>query len=107
MYLEHGQGMSIAQQTTNGVWRNTTGEGDKLRGVGGSFNNSSGFTALLAGNRNTAGAFNSREALGSWWSSSETSTTDALRRALINSQASVNRSSFNKATGFSVRCLKD
>ena len=107
MYLEHGQGMSIAQQTTNGVWRNTTGEGDKLRGVGGSFNNSSGFTALLAGRRITSGSFNFGGSFGFWWSSSETSTTAAQRRFLDSSQAGVSRMSDNKGHGFSVRCLKD
>lgn len=107
MYLEHGQGMAIAQQTTNNTWRNTTGEGNKLRGVGGSWNNSSGFTALLAGDRFTNGTFNSRGSLGNWWSSSETGTASAQGRRLASSGAGVYRGSFNRALGFSVRCLKD
>ena len=63
--------------------------------------------ALLAGNRNTNGTFNNRGSNGNWWSSSETSTTNAQRRNLNSSQAGVNRNSNNKANGFSVRCLKD
>ena len=63
--------------------------------------------ALLAGNRNTNGTFNNRGSNGNWWSSSETSTTNAHRRNLNSSQAGVNRNSNNKANGFSVRCLKD
>ncbi len=107
MYLEHGQGMAIAQQTTNNTWRNTTGEGNKLRAVGGSWNNSSGFTALLTGRREINGSFNNRSAQGVWWSSSETSSTGAHRRTLENSQAGVFRQQVSKANGFSVRCLKD
>ncbi len=63
--------------------------------------------ALLAGNRNTNGTFNNRGSNGNWWSSSETSATNAQRRNLNSSQAGVNRNSNNKANGFSVRCLKD
>ncbi len=107
MYLEHGQGMAIGQQTTDNAWRNTTGEGNKLRGVGDSWNNSSGFTALLAGSRNTNGTFSNRGSNGVWWSSSEASPTDAQGRALRSSQAGVDRGSRSKARGFFVRCLKD
>tara|TARA_B110000093_G_C12810015_1_gene342433 strand:+ start:131 stop:493 length:363 start_codon:yes stop_codon:yes gene_type:complete len=63
--------------------------------------------ALLAGNRNTNGTFNNRGTNGNWWSSSETSATNAQNRNLNSSQAGVNRNSNNKANGFSVRCLKD
>ncbi len=111
MYLEHGQGMAIAQQNTNNAWRSTTGEGNKLRAVGGSgatqWTNTSGFAALLAGDRFTSGTFNSRGSGGNWWSSSETSATFAQRRYLVSSQAGVSRTSPNKANGYSVRCLKD
>ncbi|PTM02816.1 MAG: hypothetical protein DA405_12200 [Bacteroidetes bacterium] len=107
MYLEHGQGMSIAQQTINIAWRNTTGEGDKLRAEGGSWNNSSGFTALLAGYRFTDGTFYVNGTGGYWWSSSESATTIAHFRSFFSTQAGVYRGDGDKAHGFSVRCLKD
>jgi uncharacterized protein (TIGR02145 family) len=107
MYLEHGQGMIISSQITNSEWRSTTGEGNKLRSVGTGATNTSGFTALLAGYRNTDGAFYVRGSYGYWWSSSEAGATNAQHRALGSGQAGVLRSSLNKAFGFSVRCLKD
>jgi uncharacterized protein (TIGR02145 family) len=107
MYLEHGQGMTIAQQTISTNWRSTTGEGNKLRSAGTGATNSSGFTALLAGYRYTNGTFGNRGANGGWWSSSETSATSAQYRDLGSGQTGVYRNSNNKAYGVSVRCLKD
>jgi len=106
MFLEHGQGMSIVEQNKNNNWRNTTGEGHKLRGVGLSFTNSSGFTALLAGFRDEP-PFSSRGTYGFWWSSSVINSTLARGRSLNGGQAGVDRASCDKALGFSVRCLKD
>ena len=108
MYLEHGQGMVITGgQNTNNAWRSTTDEGNKLRSVGTGATNSSGFTALLAGYRNANGTFLNRGTNGYWWSSSEASATTAQSRGLSPSQAGVYRNSYNKANGWSVRCLKD
>jgi len=107
MYLEHGQGLSLAQQSLNNAWRSTTNEGHKLGSNGGSFTNSSNFTGLLTGFRFPNGTFNLRGSNGSWWTSSETSATSARSRHLDSNQLGVNRSSNDKAFGFSVRCLKD
>jgi len=106
MYLEHALGMGIAQQTSL-FWRTTTGEGNKLRSVGGSWNNASGFTALNAGYRFTNGGFTSRGTITNVWSSSEVSGSSATSRSLNSSQAGVYRSGNSKDAGFSVRCLKD
>jgi uncharacterized protein (TIGR02145 family) len=99
-------GMTIAEQQGTG-WRNSGTVGSKLSTLTANGTNSSGFTALLAGYRLTNGPFNSRGALGLWWSSSEPSAAYAHRRYLASSQAGVHRHSHNKANGFSVRCLKD
>jgi uncharacterized protein (TIGR02145 family) len=112
MYLEHGQGMSIAQQTTNNAWRandndNQGTPGYKLRSAGTGFTNESNFSGLLAGYRNTNGTFNNRTSLGSWWSSSAAGATTASRRLLLSGGRGVSRYSDIKALGFSVRCLKD
>jgi uncharacterized protein (TIGR02145 family) len=81
--------------------------GSKLSTLTANGTNSSGFTALLAGSRFTNGAFGNRGTFGYWWSSSETSATNAHYRSLHSSPAGVRRHSRNKAFGFSVRCLKD
>jgi uncharacterized protein (TIGR02145 family) len=108
MYLENSLGMTIAEQQGTG-FRDSGSVGSKLSTFtnNGTGTNSSGFTALLAGFRLTNGSFSSRGTLGFWWSSSETSASNAHRRLLRSSQAGVYRSSLTKAYGFSVRCLKD
>ncbi|MCK5063489.1 MAG: hypothetical protein KAR23_06175, partial [Candidatus Aenigmarchaeota archaeon] len=68
--------------------------------------NTSGFTALLAGYRGTDSSFNGRGTYATFWSSSE-SGTDAWRRILYSGFSTVRRNVNDKATGFSVRCLKD
>ena len=112
MYLEHGQGMSIAQQTTDNAWRANNADnqgtpGYKLRSTGTGFTNASGFSGLLAGFRVTNGTFNDRPNNGHWWSSSATGATTASYRALYTGFRGVFRNSHFKASGFSVRCLKD
>ena len=108
MYLENSLGMTIAEQQGTG-FRDSGSVGSKLSTFtnNGTGTNSSGFTALLAGFRNTHGTFFNRGTFGFWWSSSETSASIALNRILHSSQVGVLRTSFNKALGYSVRCLKD
>ena len=106
MYLENSLGMTIAEQQGTGS-RNSGTVGSKLSTLTANGTNSSGFTALLAGLRSANGPFTSRGSSGSWWSSSEPSATTAHHRYLVSGQEGVSRNSFNKAYGFSVRCLKD
>jgi uncharacterized protein (TIGR02145 family) len=109
MYLEHGLGMSIAQQSLD-AWRSTTAEGTKLRSVGGTgatlWNNSSGFTGLLSGARNINGSFFARSTSGYYWSSTRVGGS-ARARELNSGQVGVRRFTINPAIAFSVRCLKD
>jgi uncharacterized protein (TIGR02145 family) len=106
MYLENSLGMTTYDQELTG-FRNSGSVGSKLKSslVGGT--NSSGFTALLAGYRLADGTVDYRGTFGSWWSSSETSATNAPSRSLYSSQAVVGRYSSVKSNGLSVRCLKD
>jgi uncharacterized protein (TIGR02145 family) len=106
MYLENTLGMSVTDQQGTG-FRNSGSVGSKRRALTLGGTNSSGFTALLAGLRSINGSFFNRGTFGFWWSSSESSATDAHYRYLRSSQVGVNRNSVNKARGFSVRCLKD
>ncbi len=98
MTLEGALGMSVAQQEAHG-WRGT--EGTQLKTGG-----SSGFEAQLAGYRDTSGSFYYRGTTTDLWSSTE-SGNYAYRRNLNASDATVLRSTDDKARGFSVRCLKN
>ncbi|MBE0638194.1 MAG: SUMF1/EgtB/PvdO family nonheme iron enzyme [Bacteroidales bacterium] len=69
--------------------------------------NTSGFTALPGGHRNTDGSFYILGDFGYWWSSSENAASSAWNRYLNYSYADVLRHGLNKSYGFSVRCLKD
>ena len=106
MYLENNLGMSTADQGTT-TYRSSGTVGSDLSTLTSSGNNNSSFSALLGGFRFTSGTFVYRGADGYWWSSSETSASNAFDRALSSSQTGVSRYSDNKAFGFSVRCLKD
>jgi len=69
--------------------------------------NSSGFTGLPGGYRNTDGSFGDLSSIGYWWSSTEYSTADAWTRGMYYLSAYVYRNIGSKSGGFSVRCLKD
>ena len=69
--------------------------------------NSSCFTGLPGGCRASSGYFGSIVANGYWWSSSETNTYYAWFRYLSVYDGNVNRDSYDKHYGFSVRCLRD
>jgi len=68
--------------------------------------NSSGFSALLSGYRDMAGAFDRRTAYTYFWSSTQFSS-NAWKRALYSEDDTVLRSASVKTHGFSVRCLKN
>lgn len=85
--------------TTYG-WRGTN-EGTKLKSGG-----TSGFDALLAGRRSTDGSFYGFSSLAYIWSSLQ-SGSDAWTRTLLSLTATVYRTTFDKLSGFSVRCLRD
>jgi uncharacterized protein (TIGR02145 family) len=69
--------------------------------------NSSGFTALPGGYRNTNGNFNNLGRYGVWWSATEYGSTSAWDRDLYYATGPVDRSGSNKVDGFSVRCVRD
>lgn len=69
--------------------------------------NSSGFKALPGGIRSYYGSFYVMGTGGVWWSSTECSTNNAWYRNMGYSSSYVNRYSYGKANGFSVRCVRD
>jgi large repetitive protein len=105
MYLEHQLGMSVAEQQQSTI-RSTGSVGSKLSTLTISGNNSSGFTALFTGARNSNLPFGGRETTGFWWSSSR-QFSSPYRRGVQSTSDGVSRGTIGAATGSSVRCLKD
>jgi uncharacterized protein (TIGR02145 family) len=67
-----------------------------------------GFSALPGGFRSPSnGSFSSAGLSGSWWSSTEDSSSLAYGRSLHYCDSYVSRSNGYKSRGFSVRCLRD
>ncbi len=69
--------------------------------------NSSGFTAFPGGSRYSNGSFYIMGSYGFWWSSTESTSTDALHQYISNSSSSITDKAGAKTLGFSVRCIKD
>lgn len=69
--------------------------------------NSSGFTALGAGYRFNNGNFYFLRYSANFWSSSEASSTNGVRRSLGYDYASVGRGPNDSTIGFSARCLRN
>ncbi|MGR3318161.1 MAG: FISUMP domain-containing protein [Candidatus Anammoxibacter sp.] len=96
--MEMNLGMTQADADLS-AWRGKD-QGTQLKQGG-----SSGFQALLAGGRVT-NVFSFRGTFAIFWSSTE-SGSSAWYRGLLSSQVGVGRFSDIKASGFSVRCVKD
>jgi uncharacterized protein (TIGR02145 family) len=111
--LEIELGMSSSDAHNSG-WRGTD-EGGKLKETGTTHwsspntgaTNSSGFTALPGGYRNSGSAFINLTYLAYFWSSSEHEIGEAWYRRLINTNAQVFRDNDDMLSGYSVRCVKD
>jgi len=69
--------------------------------------NSRGFAGLPGGYRFYGGTFDYVGDFGYWWSSTETNTAETYARYLYYDYSGVVRFSGYKASGFSVRCLRD
>lgn len=67
----------------------------------------SGFDALLSGGRITHGPYEGLNIYDRFWTSTQDGTDNAHIFILNESTSSASESSFNKAVGASVRCIKD
>jgi uncharacterized protein (TIGR02145 family) len=100
--------------TLTGYLGGTSVAGSKMKEAGTSHwdspnegaTNSSGFTALAGGNRQSS-LFIFVGNLGTWWSSTEYGTTTAWYRGLNYNLSSVNRYYGSREYGYSVRCIQD
>ena len=68
--------------------------------------NSTGFTALPGGSRYTNGLFYLNGKYGWWWSSTESSSSDAWHQYMQYNTSLIYRTAGSKIIGFSVRCIK-
>ncbi len=66
-----------------------------------------GFSALPGGYRYNDGSFKSIGLNGTWWSSSEHTSTSAWYRILFSNDGGVSRLSYDMRNGLSVRCIRD
>jgi uncharacterized protein (TIGR02145 family) len=69
--------------------------------------NSSGFTALPGGYRDSGSVFNYLTYRTYFWSTTEYSSTNAWYRVLYGGESGVGRYDEDKTYGFSARCVKD
>ena len=111
MYLEHGLGMSIAYQIID-AWRaNDALEGSigfKLRSVGASATNVSGFTGLFAGWRSDTNPFGRAPSnTAMWLTSTSLNFAEYKRRSSDQNGPGIVRWSHGKGDANSLRCLKD
>ena len=103
-----GGGDKIAKALSNDSgWGSSTYEGAVGNTDYPKYRNKSGFTALPAGYRYGYGNFDTIDYGGYWWSAIETSTTNAWLRLVGYYDSYVNRGSYGKSNGFSVRCVRD
>ncbi len=88
------------------------GSGNALKSVGqgsggGAGTNTSGFSALLAGIRNTTGSFTDLVTGAFFWSSTEVFSVNSEAMLLFNGNDNITFGPDEKVFGLSMRCLKD
>ena len=69
--------------------------------------NSSGFTALPGGSRNSTGHFSNQSDGGAWWSATESAASGAWYRYLVFNNETLTRNFDSKRFGFFVRLVRD
>ncbi len=93
-----------------------TNEGNELKATSGWYStpltkgngiNKYGFTALPSGYRSTNGAFDSKSLYCGWWSATESSAGNALKRVIFYDKSYVYKYTDSKSNGYSVRCVRD
>jgi uncharacterized protein (TIGR02145 family) len=108
-YGYQGSGYDIAKSlAAQSVWETFEDENIGTVGYEQIYNNSSGFNDLPGGYRDYFdGSFYYIGYYGFWWSSTETSATNAYYREIGYGDSEVSRYFNNKKIGYSVRCLRD
>jgi uncharacterized protein (TIGR02145 family) len=81
----------------NGLWRSPNTDAS----------NESGFTALPGDYRLNIGTFRTVGYYGAWWSSTDTTSSEAWGIFMYYDKSLLNNWYYNKNNGYSVRCIKD
>ncbi|MCF8407650.1 MAG: hypothetical protein K9G36_01645 [Crocinitomicaceae bacterium] len=92
-------------KTVCNICKDTRINGTKTHSGNGS--NTSGFSGLPGGFRNSNGSFSDIGNFGIWWSSTEFDITSANYRNLYYNLGLLGKGNFFKEFSFSVRCVKD
>jgi len=88
--------------------KNSSGWCDAYGNADGNGNNSSGFSGLPGGKRNSNGSFGAVGMEGSWWSTSNEANADwGAFNVFLRGDPWYQRNYTNKKKGLSVRCVKD
>jgi uncharacterized protein (TIGR02145 family) len=66
-----------------------------------------GFSAMPGGNRSADGIFSALGSGGYWWTATQHADPIAYRRMMDTGRARMNEYYGGKASGFSVRCLRE
>lgn len=109
MEIYLGMSQSEADDTE---WRGTN-EGNKLKSTSGWYSdgngtNESGFTALPGGYRiGSNGSYDNIGTYGYWWSATAFSSTGSTLRVLGYNHSGVDRFSYDKRAGFSLRLIRN
>lgn len=109
--LEQKLGMSVNDLRLSG-WRISGSVGKKMKSTyswmeNGNGNNSSGFTALPGGYRQSYEGFYGLFSDAGFWSATGIDLLNAFTRNLFNSHDAIGRNEAEKITGYSVRCVKN
>jgi uncharacterized protein (TIGR02145 family) len=99
--LEMALGMPEEQATASSGWQGTD-EGSKLKEGG-----SSGFNAIMTGNRNTSGNFTTFGLSTAFWTATQASSFMATARTLDESHTEISHTNYDKRYGHAIRCLKN
>lgn len=97
-------GKSLASTT---LWWPSSNEGAVGNTDFPSYRNSSGFNGFPGGWRSSGGRFSQMGGIVYWWSSFEDYSTNSIFTKLDYNWGELIIGAFNKAHGFSVRCVKD
>ena len=92
---------------TDDDWTILTNELGGASVAGGLLVDTNGFSALIAGNRDSSGAHTAWGFYAWWWTSTGVSSTNAWDRNLYYDLPNLYRNEANKKNGFSVRCVRD
>ena len=108
VFANQGTSISVAKALAANInWSAYTSTGSVGNNL--SINNYSGFSALPGGFRTSYsdGVFRNVGSGGYWWSSTSYDTSYAWYRELYCTDSTVSRDNYPKASGFSVRCVRD